>query len=208
MIVRKINFSDQIRENILTSILKDELQPGEKLSLVKYAHDFQTSVTPVREAFAQLVQAGILQSIPHVGFCVVKIHEREAQEIYELIGIIESNCLLNTYHPHIIKKLIKLSNKLKKCDSTEEKLATDNEFHEVLIDNKRNTVSYSLIKNLKARVFLFELQFMLDRENNISQDEDHDAIINALENGSINVASKLLKTHWKNSAKFIINQIK
>jgi GntR family transcriptional regulator of vanillate catabolism len=161
-------------------------------------------VTPIREAFTQLEIAGILESIPNVGFCVKTISDADAEEIYTLIGLIEANSLHSKYSAQTISKLIKMDEKLENSNLAEEKLFTDNAFHELLIDKKNHQIAFSLLKNLKARVFLFELQFMINRDSNIVKGEDHKSIIESIKNGES--MPELIKLHWKNSYQFIINQ--
>jgi DNA-binding GntR family transcriptional regulator len=106
MKVKKINYRDQIREIILNSILKGQLALGEKLSLAEYAKKLDTSVTPIREAFTQLEIAGILESIPNVGFCIKTLSHKEAAEIYTLIGVLEAHALHTEYSAKIIDNLL------------------------------------------------------------------------------------------------------
>jgi DNA-binding GntR family transcriptional regulator len=202
----KINFRDQIREIILDSILNNQLKSGEKLSLADYARKLETSVTPIREAFTQLEMTGILESIPNVGFCIKSISNTEAEEIYALIGLIESHCLQAAYDTKTMEKLVKWAHKIENTHGAENKLLADNEFHDLLIDKANNPTAYDLLRNLKTRVFLFELQFMLDRNSSINRDHDHLAMVEAIDKGK--PVANLLRAHWKNSFKFIIHQNK
>ncbi|MCF8245556.1 MAG: GntR family transcriptional regulator [Saprospiraceae bacterium] len=146
MKLKKINFRDQIREIILDSILKGQLALGEKLSLAEYARKLDTSVTPIREAFTQLEIAGILESIPNVGFCVKTLSNKEAEEIYTLIGMIEAHALHTKYSTRTLHNLMKIAEKIENSNLEQEKLIADNEFHELLIDTKTNHVAFSILK--------------------------------------------------------------
>ncbi len=204
MKLKKINFRDQIREIILDSILKGQLTLGEKLSLAEYARKLETSVTPIREAFTQLEMAGLIESIPNVGFCVKTLSQTEAEEIYSLIGMIEAHALSTKYSTKTLHRLMKIAKKIENSNLEQEKLIADNEFHELLIDTKTHHVAFSILKNLKAKVFLFELQFMKNRDSNITEKEDHKAIIELIQRGE--PITELIKQHWKNSYQFIVNQ--
>lgn len=208
MKLKKINFRDQIREIILDSILKGQLALGEKLSLAEYARKLDTSVTPIREAFTQLEIAGILESIPNVGFCVKTLSSKEAEEIYTLIGMIEAHALYTKYSTRTLHNLMKIAEKIENSNLEQEKLIADNEFHELLIDTKTNHVAFSILKNLKAQVFLFELQFMKNRNSNITKNEDHKTIVELIQKGES--ITELIKLHWKNSYQFVnnLNKIK
>ncbi|MEX0982885.1 MAG: GntR family transcriptional regulator [Bacteroidales bacterium] len=203
---KKENYRDQIREIIIDLILKEQLAFGEKLSLAEYARTLGTSVTPIREAFIQLEIAGVLESIPNVGFCVKSISHTEAEEIYTLIGMIEENALSSNYSTKTIRNLMKIDEKIKNSNSVQEKLFADNEFHKLLIDTKKYHHSVSLLKNLKSLVFLYELKFMKNRDSNIKRDEDHYNIVEFIQKGES--ITELIKLHWKNSYQFVINQTK
>ncbi len=204
MTLKKINFRDQIRVIILDSILKGQLTLGAKLSLAEFARKLDTSVTPIREAFTQLEIAGILESIPYVGFCVKTLSQSEAKEIYTLIGMIEAHALYTKYSTKTVHRLLKIAKKIENSNLEQEKLIADNEFHELLIDTKTHHVAFSILKNLKAQVFLFELQFMKNRNSNITNDEDHKTIIELIQKGES--ITELIRLHWKNSYQFVINQ--
>jgi DNA-binding GntR family transcriptional regulator len=204
MKLKKINLRDQIREIILESILKGQLALGEKLSLAEYARKLDTSVTPIREAFTQLEISGILESIPNVGFCVKSLSHKEAEEIYTLIGMIEAHALHNKYSIQTIQNLKQIAEKIENSILEQEKLIADNEFHELLIDTKTHHIAFSILKNLKAQVFLFELQFMKNRNSNITMDEDHKTIVELIQKGE--PITELIQLHWKNSYQFVINQ--
>jgi len=204
MKLKKINFRDQIRKIILDSILKGELTLGDKLSLAEYARKLDTSVTPIREAFTQLEMTGILESIPNVGFCVKTLSHKEAEEIYTLIGMIEAHALYTIYSTKTINNLLKIAKKIENSNSEQEKLFADNEFHELLIDTKTHQVAFAILKNLKTQVFLFELQFMKNRNSNITKDEDHKTIIELIQKKES--ITEQIKLHWQNSYQFLINQ--
>lgn len=200
----KINYRDQIRESILDSILKGQLSLGEKLSLAEYARQLDTSVTPIREAFTQLEVAGILESVPNVGFCVKAISNKEAEEIYSLIGMMEAHALCDKFSESRIRKLAKAADKIESSSSEIDKLFADNEFHGLLIDTNEHPIAYSILKNLKAQVFLFELQFMKNRGSNITREEDHGKIVEVIRNGG--QIPELIKQHWKKSFQFVMTK--
>jgi len=69
------------------SIIRCELQPGERLVIDELARRFQVSIIPVREALRLLQSEGLVVSVPHVGATVSPISHAS---IYETFAIMEA----------------------------------------------------------------------------------------------------------------------
>ena len=69
------------------SIIRCELQPGERLVIDELARRFQVSIIPVREALRLLQSEGLVVSVPHVGATVSPISHAS---IYETFAILEA----------------------------------------------------------------------------------------------------------------------
>ena len=80
---------DRIYKNVRRSIILDVLKPGERLNLDELAIQYNTSVTPVREALQMLIQEGLVVNKPHAGFYVVKVTLKNLRDMLELREILE-----------------------------------------------------------------------------------------------------------------------
>jgi DNA-binding GntR family transcriptional regulator len=80
---------DRIYKEIRRSITLNELRPGERLHLDELASNYNTSVTPVREALQMLMQAGLVVNKPHAGFYVAQVTLKKLRDLLELREILE-----------------------------------------------------------------------------------------------------------------------
>src|SRR5687768_13413238 len=81
--------SDQIVESLKRVIVTGELGPGARVLETDLAEQLGVSRGPVREAFRQLEQEGLLVSYPHRGTFVASVPEDEIEEVYALRAQIE-----------------------------------------------------------------------------------------------------------------------
>lgn len=80
---------DRIYRDIRRSIILGEFKPGERLNLEELASEYQTSITPVREALQMLTQEDYVTAKPHAGFFVTRVTLKELQDMLELRRILE-----------------------------------------------------------------------------------------------------------------------
>ena len=78
-----------VGEQLRAAIASGELAAGGRLNEVAVAKQFGVSPTPVREAFRDLEQAGLLEVIPYRGARVRPLTERDLSEIYSLRAYLE-----------------------------------------------------------------------------------------------------------------------
>jgi len=74
---------------IKDSILRNELLPGEVLSIDSLAKALGISQTPVREALTKLSADGLLEYERNKGFRVASITEDDVHETYEVRRLLE-----------------------------------------------------------------------------------------------------------------------
>ncbi|MGD8352988.1 MAG: GntR family transcriptional regulator [Pseudomonadota bacterium] len=80
---------EQIVSSLRDSIIKGELNPGQKLTEPELAERLGISRTPIREAFRQLESEGFLTVMPRRGAVVSKITRKEVEDFYELKSLLE-----------------------------------------------------------------------------------------------------------------------
>lgn len=75
------NYSQRIYCDIRESILSLDLKPGEKLSEMRVATQYECSRIPVREAFRKLCLEGYMDSLPQIGSFVRFIDQEKLEQI-------------------------------------------------------------------------------------------------------------------------------
>jgi DNA-binding GntR family transcriptional regulator len=85
---------DQTRRGQIVRKLRDliigaEIEPGTRLTEIDLANSLGVSRAPLREAIRELVDTGLLQSVPYKGLFVRTITRRDIEELYSLRTALE-----------------------------------------------------------------------------------------------------------------------
>jgi|TARA_B110000211_G_C13883316_1_gene466121 DNA-binding GntR family transcriptional regulator len=79
----------QIVRHLRTLIVNGSVAPGERLTEVKLAKQLGVSRAPLREAICELVDSGLVVSVPYKGLFVRKVTQRDLEELYSLRTTLE-----------------------------------------------------------------------------------------------------------------------
>jgi DNA-binding GntR family transcriptional regulator len=79
-VTRYARASDRVFDELVSAIRELRLTPGASLSETDLAIQLQVSRTPLREALARLVDAGLVVVVPQVGTSVAKISMRDVED--------------------------------------------------------------------------------------------------------------------------------
>jgi DNA-binding GntR family transcriptional regulator len=82
--VSKDTFRSRIADSLRSAILGGDIAPGSQLVETSLAEQFGVSRGPLREAIRQLVEEGILETIPYTGTYVIDISVKDVDEIYSI----------------------------------------------------------------------------------------------------------------------------
>ncbi len=178
---------------------------GERLSLPDIAEKTGVSVTPIREALAQLEQAGVVSKVANRGFFVPHLSVTEAQDIYPIIISLETMAIRQSkFSPAQIQRLEQIQSKFEKARSKERAVKYDLQFHETLLENFNNKIANRILADLKVRVFFYELDYMSNSESKKGSYDCHRQIISFLKKGKPEKAAILLQKNWEASLDFLI----
>ncbi len=87
---RDVPLAHMIREQVLTSILRGELQPGQRITEPAIANKLGVSRVPVREVLRELESAGMVESRKHTGVFVRRLSRQETADLYELRAVLDA----------------------------------------------------------------------------------------------------------------------
>ncbi len=82
--LRKATFRQHIAERLRAAILAGDLAPGTALVETTLAAQFAVSRGPLREALRQLIEEGLLVTVPYTGTHVISLSVDDVQEIYSI----------------------------------------------------------------------------------------------------------------------------
>lgn len=80
---------ERVASALREAILSHRLEAGRELTLKETAQMLGVSVTPIREAFQQLAQEGLIELRPNRGAVILGVDARMVREHYELRAVLE-----------------------------------------------------------------------------------------------------------------------
>ncbi len=201
-------FRDQVREHLLQQMKKGNLREGQIINLAALARELKVSVTPIREALTQLQQSRIITAIPNRGFIISELSQNEAKDLYELVADLEVMAIENsTFTEDSVASLKMQQIVFKTAEDTVDRINAKLEFHRLLTCNYGNALTQQILEDLKIRIFFYEREFMADDFLYSKSDNQHDAIISAIEGDNVPTASLVLKMNWMLILDYIQKQL-
>lgn len=82
--LHKSTFRQHIAERLRAAILAGDLAPGTALVETTLATQFDVSRGPLREALRELIEEGLLVTVPYTGTHVISLSAGDIQEIYSM----------------------------------------------------------------------------------------------------------------------------
>ena len=154
---------EQIVSSLRDSIIKGELNPGQKLTEPELAEKLGISRTPIREAFRQLESEGFLTVIPRRGAVVSRITKKEVSDFYELKSLLEgyaARIAAEKITEKGIEKLRKINEQLlvlAEKDDVDAFFSKNDEFHNTFISYCGNEKLLEFHEHLVRRFMRFRL---------------------------------------------------
>jgi DNA-binding GntR family transcriptional regulator len=88
--VAKDTFRSRIADSLRSAILGGDIAPGSQLVETALAEQFGVSRGPLREAIRQLIEEGLLETVPYTGTYVIDISVDDVDEIYSIRRTLEA----------------------------------------------------------------------------------------------------------------------
>jgi DNA-binding GntR family transcriptional regulator len=88
--VPRNTFREHIADRLRNSIIAGVLPPGSPITEMRLAAQFGVSRGPLREAIRQLIEEGLLVTVPYTGTRVIDISVSDVREIYSLRTVLET----------------------------------------------------------------------------------------------------------------------
>lgn len=194
---------EQIASSIRSSIIDGRIRPGEKLTEEEIARQLGVSRTPIREAFFLLSSEGFVDVEPRRGVIVREVSIKDAEEIYELKGVLESLAVrlaAERMTPDIVTELQKINDAL--YQAAEEApvdvrkiLTLNGKFHDIIIAACDNTKVIHQLTALRHQSLRYNFVFLSAGSRLRESADEHRAIIDALVRRDALEAERLMKEH-------------
>lgn len=189
--------------SIRTSIIDGRISPGERLTEEEIARQLGVSRTPVREAFFQLESEGFVEVEPRRGVVVKEVSLRDAEETYELKGVLEglaARLAVDRCTPENINRLKEINEALYRAadhpaDDVKSILDLNGEFHSIIINACDNKKVIQQITALRRQTLRYNFVYLSAVSRLRESADEHRSIIAALEQRNADDVERLLKSH-------------
>ncbi|GAB4471509.1 MAG: GntR family transcriptional regulator [Anaerolineales bacterium] len=198
----------KIYKEIRRSIIMGHRKPGERLDVEEIARQYNTSITPLRDALQMLTQEGLVSIKPRSGYFVTRMTLKQLRDMMELRKILELAAVERAamrITPAQIQELRSVHAGYTGDDDVSYDRYTDEnrKFHVTIAIASGNMELADLIGRLHDRL----ARFMVLRHAGQSQEYTHAKIVDALERHDPEAAKRALLDDIEVSHDEIIDEI-
>ena len=191
-----------IVDRIYKAVMEQRLAPNTKLSESKLCESFGVGRMRVRRALLLLANQGIVNLQSNRGAFIACPEPSEANEVFEARMLIEPGLIgglakaISPSDLDILKDHIALEDAARHGSERTEIIRLSGEFHVKLAAVSGNAVLTKIIRELVTRTSLIVGLFGAS-SNSSCPDDEHSAILNAIEAGNPDLAESLVCRHLK-----------
>ena len=185
------NLSHQVGKIIEESILKGEIQPGERIVETELAMRLGISKSPVREALKKLEGDGIVQLIARKGYIVKLISKKSMEKYFEFMSIVEpfaAKLAIKNRNASTCKDLDRMIRQMKESLENEDHVRyylLNWEFHEFLYKLTENEWIITFAQMARKQVNLVRGWSLFTKDRFTSSIKGHISIANAFKDGDV-----------------------
>ncbi|MFM8930157.1 MAG: GntR family transcriptional regulator [Betaproteobacteria bacterium] len=192
--------TQRIVDSITSAIVERRLMPGTKLAEQRLADIFAVSRTVVRQALNQLSRDRLVTLEPARGAFVATPSVEEAQQVFELRQMLEGAMMrplvqrLSKAQIAELRAHLKAEREAIALNHVAERTRLLAHFHSLLARMTGNQVLEELQSDLLSRSSLISLMYQ-SSQSAAESSAEHEAIVDALEHGQVDVAVQLAQSH-------------
>lgn len=188
------SLKSQIIKALWQLIIEGTIKPNEPMREVQLTDVLNISRTPLREALQQLEWEGIVVSEARKGYRLAPFSEADIYEIYPLRAKLESFALELAGLPshEVLDELQAINQRLINTQSAKEVVELDESWHILLLANCPNLRLMKMIKTLHLQSQRYEYAYMAMNKTVEKSSNQHQEIIQQLQNGDLLKATQLL----------------
>ncbi|MCB1960747.1 MAG: GntR family transcriptional regulator [Rhodocyclaceae bacterium] len=191
----------EVAERLRERIFSHELKPGTWIDEQALAENYGISRTPLREALKVLAAEGLVTLKPRRGCYVTEISERDLDEIFGVLGLLEGRCV----HDATLRAKAFDREQLQHIHEQLEAAAASHDidaffeanqaFHLRLQTIADNRWLLQVIADLR-KVIKLSRHHSLFSDGRVAQSQaEHRVILRALMDGDANAAEQAMRTH-------------
>lgn len=199
---RATGFSeDEVLRQIEQAVLDHRLPPGTKLKEVQLAELFGVKRGMIRKVLTRLAHSRLVDQTPNRGATVARPSVKEGRDLFAARRAIESAILETLVEKaddkaiRHLRKLLQHEQKAYQRGDSERALQLSVDFHRELARLAGNSVLEEYLGDIIRRTPLVILTHLGDDAENRCRNQEHVVIVDAIEQGNIRKAVKVMHRH-------------
>lgn len=200
-------------QHIITGIASGEFRAGQSLSERHLSAKLGVSRTPVREAFRQLENLGIVRAEPHKGVTVSTISTDQVKQLYLIREVLEglgARLMAEIGSQADIDKLRILLEQAESAAMRNDIVSLSSintQFHLKIAEASQNSFLLTAMQNLQKHINLFMSSTLSSSGRPRQNLREHWMILHAIESGDPELAEETAKFHIRNACKAMLNNL-
>lgn len=192
---------DDVLRQIEQAVIDHRLPPGTKLKEVQLAEVFGVKRGTIRKVLARLAHSRLVDQLPNRGATVAKPSVKEGRDLFATRRTIERanlEILCRQITREEIQQLRKLLDQEQKAylkPGSPKALSLSVDFHRQLAKIANNSVMEEYLNDIIRRTPLVILTHLGSDSENRCRNQEHEAIVDAIENGDAKKAVKIMNQH-------------
>lgn len=195
-LIKRSILREDIKTYLIDAIVKGTYKTGERLVETQIARDLGISQAPVREAFRDLEQIGILKTVPYKGAYVNGYSTQDLKNAYDVRAELEG-LAIKLAVPQItddqIDELEDVYKQMKTVTELKKQVNLDVLFHEYIVKASHNSILERAWKSVSVAHWTY---YGIYNFENLDLIERHQAIIKAFRDRDAQKAIELIKKHF------------
>lgn len=198
----------QVASALRHDIIAGRLKAGESLRLRHLADNYGVSVTPVREALAELERQGLVEGQAHRGFVVASVSAQDLEDMYDLHAFLAQRLTERATRVLGPEDLVRLRGLDKEMQTATDDGRREDAFaisHAIHREIMQAGAGRLLVNIMRITTPFVGRKVGDDIEGWIEQrKEGHGAILEAIERGDANIAGRLMGEHILRSGRHAV----
>lgn len=203
---RPRTLTEQAADAIRSRIINGDFQLGEALSEITLATDLGVSKTPIREAFLQLKNEGLVDIQPQRGTFVFQMSGEQIGQLASFRELLEAEALRIAMRQNpeglgdTLSQLVPLMTDSVERGDYRRYRQLDNIFHKQIIAASRNPFLEAAYQGIAFRVQALRNRLSLEPEFNRRSQDEHREILKLVGAGQAEEAVAKLAEHVRNTS--------
>ncbi|MBR3785782.1 MAG: GntR family transcriptional regulator [Firmicutes bacterium] len=212
--VNTVSLTDELVDIIRDRILKGEYKIGEKIKENQIATEFKVSRTPIREAFKQLENEGLIDYIPNRGCFAKGFTRQDIEDIYavrkalEIMAVEWAVSRISDSQIEQLKEQSELMEFYTAKKDSDKVLELNSAYHEIIYDAAGSRFMAQILRSYKEyieqtrKVILYEQAYLEEILR------EHKEILAAILAKDANAAKEAMSVHLAESQRRAKSQYK